>query len=168
MAGYTQSILDAFEGLEIGSVLDVGCGNATHLLELRDKFPDAYLRGCDTAENEIENATNAVIGKDIFIDNVDMYDLPYKNPFDVILLAAVLILVPPEKIVDLAESIKKIAKKHIIIMDRHDEGQTIFGEIEGSGRTLRAKRNYKKLFNLPVSYESPVSPWNGFVLRFDL
>jgi len=70
-----------------GSIIDIGCGNASFLIKLAKKYPDAELTGIDywegmwdytkeKCENNIKNA--GIKNKTVFIKG-SAADLPFKN-----------------------------------------------------------------------------------------
>lgn len=175
MSYYTPSILEALAGVKFKSILEVGCGNGCHLVEIKKQRPQVRAEGFDVAENEHENATTLAkeAGVDITFRVLDLLGcLPYRaKSFDVVLTAAVLILIPQESIVEVAAKLKRIARKTIVIMDRHDESKDKFGvrEDSGTGPNTRMVRNYKELFAPYQTVEAfPVPRWRGEILVITL
>lgn len=92
------------------SLLDAGCGDGTFMREYMRRFPDAIVHGFDVSYQ----------GAIPQIDQADIRDpLPYPDKsFDIVLVAAVLLLIPGS-LDGIIDELKRVGKK-VIILDLHD------------------------------------------------
>ncbi len=81
------SMIDERENAEF-SLLEIGCDCGATLLEIKNRYPNAKLSGCDINEKAVKVASCVV---DAFVSNIEDENLPYeKNSLDYIIFGDVL------------------------------------------------------------------------------
>lgn len=107
------------------SVLEIGCASGPNLYLLSAKFPDAEFFGIDISDKAVETG-NKWFNKSGF-SNVrlfragadDLGRFPDKS-IDIVFSDAVLIYVGPERIRKVAAEMARVARKAIVLNERHD------------------------------------------------
>jgi 2-polyprenyl-3-methyl-5-hydroxy-6-metoxy-1,4-benzoquinol methylase len=87
--GFFRAVNESIAGLDIGSALEVGCGEGFSTARLREMMPKASLRACDVEQRLVEQAKRRNPG--IPIERESIYDLPYaRGSFDAVFVMEVL------------------------------------------------------------------------------
>ena len=159
---YRKIIIEYLKSFgEIESILEIGCGVGTNLLNIKEKYPEIKLAGIDINAQAINQAKELLPQAELKIGKANKLPFPDKS-FDVILTCAVLIYIDIKTIRKTVEEILRIAKKGILMIEL--DGKSRLGEIEID----YWYRNYVKLFKdykikvekikLNQLWNSP--PWN--------
>ena len=137
----------------IKSIIEVGCGSAPNLINLRQQFPKAKLLGVDINPRAIKVAKNYFYLKkaknvDLKVGNIDKIKLLTKS-VDVVLSDAVLMYIPPDRIVKVLKELCRIANKGLIFNEYNKRGLGKEGYFNGGCWVYDFKFLLKKL--LPKS-----------------
>ena len=120
-------LLDIVSKNEFKTLLEIGCGSASNLIVLAQKFPDRMFYGIDINAQAIEcgQAETDRLGiKNILLLNIDMikfFDIGYK--FDVILSAAVLMYIAPNKIKAVLNKLHSMGKVLVLMEFNSNSGE---------------------------------------------
>lgn len=110
--GFFRAVGDSIAGLDVGSALEVGCGEGFSTVKLREMLPDtAFLRACDIEQRLIAEARRR--NPTVPVERESIYDLPHADrAFDAVFVMEVLEhLQDPER--GLAE-VCRVSKRWII------------------------------------------------------
>jgi ubiquinone/menaquinone biosynthesis C-methylase UbiE len=137
----------------IKSIIEVGCGSAPNLINLRQQFPHLRLLGIDINRRAIEVAKNYFSSKkekniELKVGNIDKIELLTKS-VDVVLTDAVLMFIPPDQIVKVLKELCRIANKGLIFNEYNKHGLGKEGYFDGGRWVYDFKFLLKKL--LPKS-----------------
>lgn len=134
-------ILNAIESLRpIGSILEIGCSCGPNLANIGDRHHGIKLSGIDA------NKTAIARGKEL-LPNADLRvgfatKLPFKNEsYDLIVVDAVLIYVPPEDILQVITEIDRVVKRAVLLVEWHNEDSIL-----GIVKDFHWCRNYHRIF----------------------
>ena len=155
VASYTPKIAEALQNDKFSSVLEFACGDGQNLQAIKDSFPEVIIDGFD-----IDPKNNYKFW------NLMNPPYPYKSKsFDVVLIAATLLLFGDRDVKLILKETKRIAKKMILLVERHRED----GEIVETtyNRENRIHHNYKRFF-LNLEIVSDAGKWNGDIIKITL
>lgn len=154
-AAYIPAIISALEGEKFESVIEIGCGEKQNLRAIKERFPEVEVHGCD------KNGARDYPAMEIpFCDiTKDMTGLYGPKSYDVVLVAATLLLIGDEDMEQVIKNITHVAKKMIILMEPHKEGH----DVPNIGTSERARflRDYTKYFPGKKIVISDVSGWSS-------
>jgi ubiquinone/menaquinone biosynthesis C-methylase UbiE len=110
----------------IKSILEVGCGSAPNLINLRQQFPKARLLRIDINPRAIEVAKNyfylkKVKNVELKVGNIDKIKV-LGNSVDVVLSNAVLMYIPSDRILKVLNELCRIANKGLIFNEYNKRG----------------------------------------------
>lgn len=151
---HRKQIVCAFEKFKnIKSILEVGCGSAPNLINLRQQFPKARLLGIDINPRAIEVAKNYFYSKktknvELKVGNIDKIKVLTKS-IDIVLSDAVLMYIPPDRILKVLKELCRIANKGLIFNEYNKRGLGKEGYFNGGCWVYDFKFLLKKL--LPKS-----------------
>ena len=132
---HRKKTLEILRRLEPSSLLEVGANCGPNLALIQAAFPHMTLKGIEPSRQAA--FAGATEEYDILIG--DASHLPFGiGAFDCVLADAVLMYVPPEEIRDAMREICRVAKKHVILVEWHDES------VEGVVKDFHYARNYTK------------------------
>jgi ubiquinone/menaquinone biosynthesis C-methylase UbiE len=119
----------------IKSILEVGCGSAPNLINLRQKFPKARLFGVDVNSKAIDVAKNYFYSKKdknvkLKVGNINKIKFLSKS-VDIVLSDAVLMCIPPDQILKVLKKLCRIANKGIIFNKYNKRGLGKKGYFDG-------------------------------------
>ena len=137
----------------INSIIEVGCGSAPNLINLRQQFPKARLLGIDINPRAIEVAKNYFYSKktknvELKVGNIDKINVLTKS-IDIVLSDAVLMYIPPDRILKVLKELCRIANKGLIFNEYNKRGLGKEGYFNGGCWVYDFKFLLKKL--LPKS-----------------
>ena len=132
---HREYLVDILHAHPCESLLEVGANAGPNLHLFHEEFPKMNLAGIDASRlAAFYGSTDEV---PIRVGNV--LKIPYADKsFDCVLADAVLMYVPPEEIRDAMREICRVAKKHVILVEWHDES------VEGVVKDFHYARNYTK------------------------
>lgn len=148
------------------SILEVGSNCGPNLYLLSKKLPTVKMVGIDINEEAVRKGNELFLKEGIF--NVELLvrkaneltEFQTKS-FDVVFTCSTLIYIGPDKIKKVSLEMQRIAKKAIILLERHSEEKNDIG-IYNKGYWLR---DYKKLFSILTSQikitKIPSKIWDG-------
>lgn len=155
MAIYTKYIVDALEGEDIKSVLEIGSGESQNLRAIQERFPHIAVTGWDKNGNRDYPKMN-IPYCDI---TKDMTQLCKEGEFDCVLVAATLILIGDEDMPQAVRNILHCAKRLVVLMEVHEPG---FSQPQvGTSEKSRFRRDYLKWFPGLRSDVVPVVGWSS-------
>lgn len=129
------------------NLLEVGCGFGVNTRYIQARFPKLKVTGIDFAEHCIAKADKYRGDEEYYLHDANG-GLPLENnSVDIILCAAVLMHVKPEKIGHLVSEIKRTAKKTVFLFEQR-------GEQERHSNGFVFYHNYDSLFDLPKKHEA--------------
>lgn len=103
-------LLDHLKSIKFKSILEVGCGDGVNLKAAQKIHPHIGIAGCDILEGGI------IWPKSKVCDVTKK--LPYKDKsFDIVLVAAVLMICENYDIGEVMKELARIAKKEIILIE---------------------------------------------------
>lgn len=132
---YRKQILDALQGEEFDSIIELGCDEGYNLMAIDEKYPKLKnITGIDIAEE------NRKIGKiDIICaDATDLKNIPDKS-YDIAFTYAFLTVVNTKTTMAVINNLFRIAKFIVIIIELDGE--------EWYTSDSRYSRNYTKILN---------------------
>jgi len=118
------------------SILEIGCGFGRNIKFLLNEGIDPKkILGLDISRKMLRNARKHIGNKDVSLIHSDVKQLPFKDSsFDLVLVHGVLMHVEPQKIEKVIREIKRVAGKHILLVEQN------YG-----GNKFTFVHNYKKL-----------------------
>jgi len=110
------------------NMLEIGCNCGPNLYKLSLKYPDATIVGTDINKMAIQKGNEWF--REEGISNVKLFALraeehnqfPDKS-FDVVFSWAVLLLIGPDKIGKVLKEMFRLAKKELILIEKHEEDE---------------------------------------------
>lgn len=137
----------------ITTIIEVGFGSAPNLINLRQQFPKARLLGIDINPRAVKVAKNYFSSKkeknvELKVGNIDKIEILTKS-VDVVLSDAVLMYIPPDRIVKVLKELCRIANKGLIFNEYNKQGLGKEGYFYGGCWVYDFKFLLKKL--LPKS-----------------
>lgn len=134
---HRELILKEVKKLKPSNILEVGCSVAPNLMRISDEFPGIRLAGVDVNEESIQHASTYLPHGKFSVASAD--NLPFKdNSFDMVLVDAVLLYVPPKKIDKTLKELLRVTKKNLVLIEWFAEKEkVVFGH---------QARNYPELF----------------------
>jgi len=137
---HRELILEELEKLQpFKSLVEIGCNCGPNLFRIQEKFPKVKLSGVDVNIEALEVGKLRLPKVDFYVGDVQNLFLPDKR-FDISLVDAVLMYVPPEKILKAIRNLVRISKKAIILVEWKDK------DVYGKVVYHHWARDYKKLF----------------------
>lgn len=114
-------IIKRLKDYNFENLLDLGCNSGPNLMALRKAGITAELFGIDINEEAISYGKERFkeLGYDINLEVRSLYELDSKTTIDVIITTVVLQHIPHEGLSSVLDSIFRIAKKRVIIVDLH-------------------------------------------------
>lgn len=150
---HRQSLVESVAKYQPESILEIGCNCGPNIYLLAKRFPKAEIWGVDINKQAIE------YGQSIFrqrgLDNVWLVvrkadELLFADKtFDVVFTDALLIYIGRDKIIPVIERILSIAKKGLVLVERHMEGVGALGIY----RNGLWQRDYKELLGFYIPRE---------------
>ena len=140
-----ESRVEAFKkmigDLDIGSVLEVGCGLGYNL-EAVFKVGGYDVHGVDPNEHAIRLASSKYGNQ--FFSFGDCFNLPFsENTFDLVFTSGVLMHVTSGDLLRAVENLNRVAKKYVLVIEYYAEKETM---IPYHGQTdILFKRDYGSL-----------------------
>ena len=163
LEGYWQSvnhphrklILKALESFyPFKSLLEVGCNVGPNLKLIQDKFPKVELAGSDVNIEALKIAKQRLPKVDIYIDNIE--NSLIKRQFDIVLVDAVLMYIPPERILKAMENISYLAKKGVILVEWKSEsflGKVMYHHWARNYRKILKKMGWRNIKEIKIPKE---------------
>jgi SAM-dependent methyltransferase len=123
---HRRLVVDAISRFEPKSVLEIGCASAPNLRLLAEKYPKAEIWGVDINRKAVEYGNkmfrkNGFKNVTLMVAQADKL-LFAERTFDVVLTDAMLIYIGKDKIMDVMSKLIEIAKKGLVLVERHIEG----------------------------------------------
>ena len=159
---HRRMLLEIIKKYNPQSVLEIGCSGGTNLYLIGKELPACKIFGTDINQRAVE-VGKKLFGKqkmesNLLVADIEKQPFPDKN-FDIVLTDAVLIYVGPDRIKRVVDEMKRLAKKAIIMVERHNDGDS------ASGKWYEniCRRNYKKLFmgHKTIFTKIPSEIWGG-------
>lgn len=118
---YRYELIKRLKDYQFNTLIDLGCNSAPNLMALREAGVTAELSGIDINEEAIAYGKKQFgqLGYDIRLEARSLYDIDITQKFDIVISTAVLQHIPPSEISQVLNSIFKITKKRIVIIDLH-------------------------------------------------
>lgn len=119
------------------SILEIGCNTGPNLYLLAKKFPDAGIRGIDINPEAVQMGNDwlgqeGVLNVSLSVGRAEELGEFQDKSFDVVFTDAVLIYVNRDKILGVIKEMLRIARKGLILLERHDFEQQ-FNDMRGLG-----------------------------------
>ena len=113
-----EALIDRYSLTNASSVLDVGCGKAYLLYELKLLLPDIQIKGFDISEHGLQDSKEQ-IKKDLFIQKAqDLY--PFKeNEFDLVISLGCLHNLRIFELETALNEIQRVGKKGYILLESY-------------------------------------------------
>jgi len=127
------------------SLIEIGCNCGPNLFRIQKEFPKVKLAGLDVNFLALEEGKKRLPKVDFYIESAENFSIPDKT-FDVCLTDAVLIYVPPEKIVKTLRNLIRITKKALILVEW--KGKDMFGKVEYGHWARDYKTLFRKIFKI--------------------
>lgn len=111
-----RALVDRLDGLEFGSVLEVGCGFGRITELVAGRYRDAAYTAVDVSPDMLASAAQKV-PRARFIES-SILDLDAEGAtWDLVLAVEVLMHVPPDEIVATVEKLCSLAAKYLVTVD---------------------------------------------------
>lgn len=128
-------------------VLEIGCASGPNLYLLAKKFPNVRFVGIDINPDAIRKGDvffkqQGIRNMSLFIGKADELERFPDKSFDVVFTDAVLMYIGRDKIKKVATELQRVARKAIILVERHSEQESDLGSFKEKWWS----RNYTKLF----------------------
>lgn len=117
--------------LSLSSVLDVGCGEGSLILELKNISPQRKFSGLDISRQALLFAKKQAPFADFFLADIQKKGL--KKKFDLIIASEILEHLPDDLIA--LKKMRKMSKKYLLIY-------TLIGKMRGFEKNMGHVRNY--------------------------
>lgn len=114
---YRNEFIKRLKNYQFETLMDLGCNSAPNLKALIEAGITGEFSGIDINEQAIAYGKKML--PDVNLEVRSLYDTDTTKKFDVVISSAVLQHIPPNEIHEVLDSIFKIAKKRIIILDLH-------------------------------------------------
>ena len=130
------------------SVLELGCGYGQNLFNIKTAMPSVSVTGIDIDETRIKEGIETY-KIDLSVGDILKVDFP-KDSFDVVMTDAVYLMInmTTDEVIDLTHKIIKIAKKGILLIEWHREGEILPGTNVGGRYNERYVRDYMELLKV--------------------
>lgn len=118
---YRYELVKRLKGYQFNNLIDLGCNTGPNLKALKEAGIIGELSGIDINEEAIAYGKKQFeqSGYDIHLEARSLYDIDITKKFDVVIATAVLQHIPPDAINQVLNSIFKIVKKRMILIDLH-------------------------------------------------
>lgn len=127
-ATYTKHLSDVLKGINFSSVFELACGDGQNLKYIKELYPSVKIDGCD-----IEGKWGYPV--------CDILSMKTKKKYDIVLIAATLLILDDEQAGKVIALAKSMAKKFVIIIEPKKEGETVN---EGDTGNPRYRRDYRR------------------------
>lgn len=137
MSSYYEELDQILEKYKFNSILDVGCGSADVLVNLKKHRSGLKAIGFDNDEPKMQGYKDIMLEKGIKIFPGDATQrFPFKNKtFDAVISAAVLMLidtrVSTKEAIKTLKEMERVAKKYIILVEPSKVWDRIKGPMVG-------------------------------------
>jgi SAM-dependent methyltransferase len=144
---HRRLLLEKIKKINPDRVLEFGCGSGANLLAIAEKFPSIKeIFGIDINKDAVKIGNLLLAGRGysnarIIFGNVGVLSKIADKSYDLVFSDAVLIYIAADDIQKVVSEMIRIAKKKIILIERHSENKSARGEYDGNLWT----RNYRNL-----------------------
>ncbi len=126
-------ILELIEGLQFGSVLDVGCGRGSLLEEIGQRFDGVHLNGVDLSNSAVSLARRILPAGNFH--RVNVAEQPLEDIFDLVLCSEVLEHIDDD--VAALRNIRSMTGRYLVV-------STIQGKMRSFEKHVGHVRNYRR------------------------
>lgn len=117
---HRKLIVDIVKKLNVGSVMEIGCGGGANLIRLKRDIPHLEVGGCDVSEQAIEAAKKALPGSGHILDTRDATELFFSDKsVDAALSDMALIYLGPSQVRKALRELKRTTRKFILLVEFH-------------------------------------------------
>lgn len=129
IAHYVPLVVEALKGEKFKTLYEIACGDGQNLRAIKEAYPKCEVSGCD-----IEGSKWGVAACDIL-------DMHPEKKYDIVLVAATLLLFDDHETDRIIQTAKNMAKKLVILVEPVKEGETVNN---GTQAARRFQRDYSK------------------------
>lgn len=174
---HRQMIIDVLKRFSFGSILEIGCASGPNLYRISKTFPSVKVGGVDISKDAIETA-KLLLPPDSILQVDTAENLFFGDgSCDVILTDAALIYVGPLRINKAISEMKRVGRKHIVLVEFHSKN--FFERIGiwlGSGyfsynyNKLLSKHGFHSIEMIKIPEQVWGYPWSrwGYIIKADI
>ena len=136
------------ETYPFSSILEVGCGYGINLALLAKLFKKVSFEGLDACSESIEEAkyilnVSRLTNAKVHLKDIDHLKELETDSFDYLISCAFLLYIPDNRIYNVIESMLRVAKKGILILEQHVEEDSFYsGEKRDLGRLMEGNQDF--------------------------
>lgn len=155
---HRKLLIDSVMKFNPKTVLEIGCACGVNLRLIKEQIPDAICYGVDINKQAVDYGNNKFAESPL--DYVFLFNRKAENTMlisksvDVVITDAMLIYIGKDKIYDVFREILRVAKKGIVMIERHQTGVGF----DGIYRDALWQRDYFKLMDFMSVRKVTVRP----------